>query len=91
VANLHYQIFQMVGATRGNPHGFGDASGSNLPPPPPPPNMTPMETFLLAQADMTRTIWRTMRALSKVNSIIVKTNKTKTTPTISTLTHMKHI
>jgi hypothetical protein len=52
VANPHYQIFQMLGVTRGNPHGLGEASGSNLPPPHPPPNMTPMETFLLAQADM---------------------------------------
>jgi hypothetical protein len=46
----------MVGSTRGTPHGFGGASGSDLPPPPSPPNMTPMEPFLLAQADMMRQI-----------------------------------
>jgi hypothetical protein len=34
----------------------GGASGSDLPPPSPPPNMTPMETFLVAQADMMRQI-----------------------------------
>jgi hypothetical protein len=39
----------------------------------------------------TRTIRRAMRALSKVNSIVVKTNKTKTATTMSRLTHMKHI
>jgi hypothetical protein len=39
----------------------------------------------------TRTIRRAMRALSKVNSIVIKTNKTKTTQTMSTLTHMNHI
>jgi hypothetical protein len=65
VANLHYQIFQMVGATRGNPHGFGDASGSNLPPPPPPPNMTPMEAFHLAQADMMRLILQNQQQMNQ--------------------------
>jgi hypothetical protein len=44
--------FSDGGSTRGTHHGFGDASGSNPPPPPPPLNMTPMESFLLAQADM---------------------------------------
>jgi hypothetical protein len=65
VANLYYQIFQMVGATRGNPHGFGEASGSNLPPPPPPPNMMPMETFLLAQADMMRQILQNQHQMNQ--------------------------
>jgi hypothetical protein len=46
----------MVGSTRGTPHEFSGASSSDLPPPPPPPNMTPMESFLLAQADMMRQI-----------------------------------
>jgi hypothetical protein len=35
----------------------------------------------------TRTIRRALRALSKVNSIDIKTNITKTTPIESTLTH----
>jgi hypothetical protein len=44
---------------------FGDASGSNLPPPPPPPNMTPMETFLLAQADMMRQILQNQQQMNQ--------------------------
>jgi hypothetical protein len=55
----------MVGATHGNPHEFGEASGSNLPPPPPPPNMTPMETFLLAQADMLRQILQNQQQMNQ--------------------------
>jgi hypothetical protein len=58
-------FFQMVGATRGNPHGFGGASSSDLPPPPPPPNMMPMEAFLLAQADMMRQILQNQQKMNK--------------------------
>jgi hypothetical protein len=43
--------FQMVGPSRGHPNGFGGASGSNDPPLPPPLNMTPMEAFMVAQAE----------------------------------------
>jgi hypothetical protein len=46
--------FQMVRPTRGHPNGFGGASGSNDPSPPPPPNMTPMEAFMVAQAEAIR-------------------------------------
>jgi hypothetical protein len=69
VANLHYQIFQMVGATRGNPHGFGEASGRNLPPPPPPPNMTPMENFVLAQAGIMRQILQNQQQMNQWLSV----------------------
>jgi hypothetical protein len=55
----------MVGSTRGTPHGFGDASGSNPPPLPPPPNMTPMETFLLAQAYMMRQILHNQQQMNQ--------------------------
>jgi hypothetical protein len=55
----------MVGSTRGNPHGFGGASGSDLTPPAPPPNMMPMETFLLAQADMMRQILQNQQQMNQ--------------------------
>jgi hypothetical protein len=55
----------MVGSTRGTPHGFGGASGSDLPPPPPPPNMMPMESFLLAQADMMRQIMHNQQQMNQ--------------------------
>jgi hypothetical protein len=44
--------FQMVGPTCTHPNGFGGASGRNDLPPPPPPNMTPMEAFMVAQAEV---------------------------------------
>ena len=42
----------MVGATRGNPEGFGDANGSSSQrPPPPPPNFA---EYLAAQTELLR-------------------------------------
>jgi hypothetical protein len=55
----------MVGSTGGTPHGFSGASGSNPLPPPRPPNLTPMETFLLAQADMMHQILHSQQQMNQ--------------------------
>ena len=49
-ANERICMFQMVGATRGTPEGFGNASGSGSQhPPPPPPNFA---EYLAAQTEL---------------------------------------
>ena len=46
--------FQMIGATRGNPDGFGQPSGSGSQQPPPPP--LDLAEFLAAQNELFRQI-----------------------------------
>ena len=51
-ANERICMFQMVGATRGTPEGFGNASGNgSQQPPPPPPNLA---EYLAAQTELLR-------------------------------------
>ena len=44
--------FQMIGATRGNPDGFGQPSGSGSQQPPPPP--LDLAEYLAAQTELFR-------------------------------------